>query len=260
MPFTTDGSVHHSGINNERDICLFLNTKSSSIRSAICPENSIVEHRGGTGSKADAEIVCPSPSDNKTVSIKHHKTGTFDWLNSSSAIPHTTKNPLNTGLQDIRNTYNKSSQKSTDIKNARTSTNDLLNKHLCTMTNETIKTVLSNCYNIYTDYVIIKNVTKKELVAFDRHKNIPELKTYEDWTYFLKSTPRAKTSAQIWRRNAEGQEVNTKLRIRLVLNNGVNALLGISTKNKSSVACIKIQQDDVAQFIASLIDPIKETY
>lgn len=260
MPFTTDGSVHHNGVNNEHEVCTFLNTKSSTIRSAICPENSIVEHRGGTGSKADAEIVCPSPSDNKKISIKHHKTGTFDWLNSTSAIPSILKNTLQSGLQEICKTYNTSSKGPADVESVRASSNNLLNKHLCTMSNDTIKEVLSNCYNIYTDYVIIKNVTKKELVAFDRHKNIPELKTYEDWTYFLKSTPRAKTSAQIWRRNAEGEEVNTKLRIRLVLNNGVNALLGISTKNKSSVPCIKIQQDNVAQFIASLVDPIKETY
>jgi hypothetical protein len=62
------------------------------------------------------------------------------------------------------------------------------------------------------------------------------------------------------RRTQTGEEINTCLRIRLVLNNGVNALVGQSSKNKSSVPCIKIQQDNVDLFISTLSDKVEESF
>ena len=38
--------------------------------------------------------------------------------------------------------------------------------------------------------------------------------------------------------------IDTGIRIRLHLNNGISALLGMSTTNKSSSFCIKFQQDN----------------
>lgn len=264
MPFITDGRVHHSGISNEHAICNFLNTKSTVLRAALCPAGSTVEHRGGTGSKADAEIVMAAPSgvaaENKSISIKHHKMGTFDWLNSSAAIPPTLKATLHTALQAIRATYDASSKLEADEKVARVAVENLFAEHLRGMSSESIKALLHGCYAIYTDYIIINDVAKNQLIAFDRTKNIPELRTFGDCSYFLKSSARAKTSAQVWRREADGREVNTKLRLRLVLNNGVSALLGKSASNKGSVPCLKIQQDDVSNFLSSLVDPWKEIY
>jgi hypothetical protein len=254
MPFTTDGRVHTLGIANEKEVCSFLNERSTTIKAALCPPGSVVNHQGGTGTKADAVIV--SAGGNKTISIKHHKTGTFDWLNSSAALPASLKETLQGALSGFRSAFTKAE---VDEKRVRAQCEELFAEHLRTMSSETIRGILHNCYSIYTDYVIITDVAKKELVAFDRYKNMPELQTFEGWTYFLKSTPRAKTSAQIWRRNAEGQEINTKLRMRLVLNNGVSALLGLSASNKTSFPCIKIQQDDVSHFIRSLVEPVKET-
>ena len=57
-------------------------------------------------------------------------------------------------------------------------------------------------------------------------------------------------------REKDGIEVNTNLRIRLVLNNGVNALLGQSSSNKTSVPCLKIQQDRVNLLMNGIVDPI----
>ena len=57
-------------------------------------------------------------------------------------------------------------------------------------------------------------------------------------------------------REKDGVSINTNLRIRLVLNNGVNALIGQSTKNKSSMPCLKIQQDRVNLLLTQLEDPI----
>ena len=258
MPFTTDGRVHHSGIANEKAICEFLNSRSAAIKATICPPDARVEHRGGTDQKADAEVV--SAAGNKTISIKHHKTGTFDWLNSTAALSDASKTHLQANLRTICEKFSTSTKTDADIATARRTCDDLFAAHLREMPSEQIRALLSGCYEKNTDYVIITDVAKSELVAFDRLKNLPELRTLEGWTYFMKSSPRAKTSAQIWRRAADGTEVNTRLRVRLVLNNGVTALLGLSTSNKSSSPCIKIQQDNVAGFIASLVEPVRETY
>jgi len=63
-------------------------------------------------------------------------------------------------------------------------------------------------------------------------------------TFFLKQG-RGTTSRQIWAKDSYGQEINTNLRIRLVLNNGVSALLGGKrwSSNDTSLLVIKIQQD-----------------
>jgi hypothetical protein len=50
------------------------------------------------------------------------------------------------------------------------------------------------------------------------------------------------------------------LRIRFVLNNGVTALLGLSSANNNSVPAIKIQQDNVAGFITSATDKTEHVY
>ncbi len=263
MPFTTDGRVHRSGTLNEKEVCTFLNTQSTIIKSAILSvldcNQATFEHRGGTHSKADAEIV--TARENKTISIKHHKgSGTFDWFNSSAAIPKHLKSILSTELQKIRATFDASQKSNADEDIARTACENLFAEHLRSMSSDSIKSMLSNCYTNYTDYVIITHCVKNEILMFDRRKNISELRTYDDWTYFLKASHRAKTSAQIWRRSADGQVQNTNLRMRLVLNNGVSALLGLSKNNSSSIPCLKIQQDNVKQFIATLSDPLKESY
>ena len=74
---------------------------------------------------------------------------------------------------------------------------------------------------------------------------------------FILKTTRAKSSRQLWLKTENG-EINTNLRIRITLNNGVNALLGKSKSNKSSTPSIKIQQDNVDKFIESCLD--KTTY
>ena len=51
-------------------------------------------------------------------------------------------------------------------------------------------------------------------------------------------------------------EVNTRLRLRLVSNNGLKALFGA----KGSVPCFKIQQEHVKDFLTGLRDAVRETW
>jgi len=96
------------------------------------------------------------------------------------------------------------------------------------------------------------------LVLYPKENNLSEFIAYPDWEYFLKSTPRAKTSRMIFRRK-DGVEVNTDLRLRMVLNNGVGALLGQSAKNKCSIPCLKIQQDRVDKLLVGLVNTTIDT-
>ena len=260
MVFTTDGRVHHSGISNEKTVCEFLKTRGGAVRNFLCSADEEITHKGGTGTKMDAEIHGGASAAPRGISIKHHKSGTFDWLNSSAEVPTEVKEPLLTGLQAIKAAFAASVKTEADVDVARGRCDALLGTQLRAMSSELIAGVLSKCYKAYPEFVLITNVAKKEFIAFKTAENMRELATYPGWTYFLKSTPRARTSAQIWRRGPDGTEVNTHLRLRLVLNNGVNALLGTSTANSGSVPCLKIQQDDVKGFIDSLVEPVRQTY
>lgn len=258
MPFTITGRVHVEGICNEKAVCAFLNTTSCAIRTAICPPSCVVEHRGGTGTKADAEIV--GGPENEGISIKNHssKTGTLDWVNSSASVPNKTV------LRDELNAIKSANYgKKESLLPARNEVSELLNKHLLCLSSDEIRNVMKTCYDAYPRWVIINDVLKKRLVCFEMRKNVAELKTFESDTYCLKASTKGRsdtTSMRIMRRMPSGEEVDTKIRLRLVLNNGVSALLGLSESNKTSTATLKLQHDDVAHLIDTLVDPIIETY
>jgi hypothetical protein len=258
MPFTTTGRVHVEGICNEKAVCAFLNTASTAIRTAICPPSSVVEHRGGTTTKADAEIV-GSP-EYTGISIKNHssKTGTLDWVNSSAAVPN--KVALNNELNVIKMAHY---GKAESLATVRAQVSSLLNKHLMNLTTDEIRAVMKTCYDAYPRWVIINDALKKRLVCFEMCKNVAELKTFDSDTYCLKASAKGRvnaTSMRILRRTSTGEEIDTKIRLRLVLNNGVNAFLGLSEKNKTSIPTLKLQHDDVAHLIRTLVDPIEEPY
>jgi ribosomal protein L12E/L44/L45/RPP1/RPP2 len=119
-----------------------------------------------------------------------------------------------------------------------------------------IRGLLQSVYDKYTDGIIIHCEKDNKLVYFEKDQ-LKELQCFIDSIYYLKHAANT-CSAQIMRRTPAGEEINTCLRIRLVLNNGVNALVGQSTKNKTSVPCIKIQQDNVDYFINTLNEKIEE--
>lgn len=260
MPFTTDGSAHRGGINNEKGIVAFLNANPTSPVCALFGGDTVglrFEHRGGTQTKTDA--VCINGTDpEKTISIKNHKLGTFDWLNSTSALPTDIHNCIKTELAAMKIEH---AAGSASLAAIRSRVADTLNIHLRSFQSEFIRTILQNIHAQYSDAIMIHDVKNSDLVCFLKEGNLAELATFTECAYFLKPTPRAKTSAQIWRKNIESQdETNTHLRIRLVLNNGVTALLGLSSSNSCSVPCIKIQQDNVAGFIRDITHPVHQHY
>lgn len=254
MPFRIDGISHANGVSNEKQLVNFLNTDSTVLRRHLLSTDQYFEHRGGTGQKADAAIVDVDGREVELISIKKHesKSGSFDWLNSSNAVKGLLKTNLQTGLATIKQSY--ANHKNLD--QSRLEVTALLQANML-MDSDFIKHMLHAIYLANPKYIMINCCARKEIVLFDREELL-ELKTYADHSYFIKMG-RGKTSAQIWR-NKDGVNVDTHLRIRLVLNNGVTALLGVSEKNKTSIPCIKIQQDKVDAMIAGLRATVREAY
>jgi hypothetical protein len=87
------------------------------------------------------------------------------------------------------------------------------------------------------------------------HNKLEELAVhpYDDSVVYELRAPKAKSSRQVWRIK-NGVETNTHLRLRMVLNNGIGALLALPTaKNKSSMLTMKIQQDNVDGLLKQVV-------
>jgi hypothetical protein len=255
--FKTDGSTHYSGIKNEHNIVLWLNQEESVIGKHLRPSSDyLVKHKGGTKCKADAIVV--NTQDNSifsTLSIKNHKTGTFDWLNSTKGFPDDVSTFLKESTKQMKANYSIHE----NLDSTREGIDTLFSNILYKLKNNDgfIREMMNSIYQKYTDGIIINCEKEQTLVYFEK-KELKELQGIPDSQYFLKHTP-GTCSAQIMRSSKNSfEEFNTYLRLRLVLNNGVNALVGTSLKNKTSVPCIKIQQDNVDFFLQSIENKLIE--
>lgn len=255
--FKTDGSTHYSGIKNEHNLVDFLNKDESIIGKHLRPSTDfLVKHKGGTQCKADAIII--NTLDNSiftTLSIKNHKTGTFDWLNSTKGFPNEISTFLKERTKEIKTNYSLHQ----NLDSTREDLDTLFSNTLSQLKNNDgfLREILDSIYQKYTDGILVNCEKEKILVYFEK-KELKELQGFTDSTYFLKHKP-GTCSAQIMRSsNNSFEEINTYLRIRLVLNNGVNALVGTSLKNKTSVPCIKIQQDNVEDFLNTIENKLLE--
>jgi hypothetical protein len=65
-------------------------------------------------------------------------------------------------------------------------------------------------------------------------------------------------SAKIMFEDEEGNTIDHGLRIRIVTNNGIGALIGKSKSNSSSQGVVKIQQDNIPGLISGLGNKIRK--
>lgn len=249
MPFPNKGENHFDGVKNEKEIVEFLNkTPDNNFNKTIEKNHGYKvkcwKHEGGTKQKMDASVHLENGKI-VGVSIKRHKSGTFDWENTTKGVPKELKEKI----EEFKKTnMNKSIPAKGGIRDELA---DINSKYLENMTSKHIQETLSKIYDTEenTNIIIINDMKHKRFIMFGKSNLDPYFNSKHKHTYILKSSPRAKTSRQIWIRSTDGCEINTNLRIRLILNNGINALLGKSKKNKTSVSSLKIQQDRVDKFI-----------
>lgn len=245
MAFRTDGSSHTDGIKNEKQQIKYLQDGAAHRVVTGLSENFQVVPKGGTQFKEDFQIV-----DGDTtirVSAKRKKkmsTGSYDYVNSSSVMSEIgSLSHMSSFAQGLR----KAGQ-------AKSTTRKKFNEE----SNRTLRTLSStDISNILIDHVAKKNKGIRMMIT-DKATNtnywykFEESQMYKDVIRLLDEDyeynpelvfGRGKTSAKIIFKDSSGNEIDHNLRIRLVLNNGVGALLGLSKSNKNATPTIKIQQD-----------------
>lgn len=173
MPFVSTGATHYSGIRNELTNTEFLQKGSLFIRTYLqylYGDDIDFKHEGGT-QKTDDAIILKNNSRIAGISYKHHKSGTFDWLNSSKNIPDL--ETLKLSLSVYKNKYPnitadifKENEK--DIRNQR---DDIIHNHLTNITSDMIKSILTYIYNDYSEHIIINLVSEGKYLYYPKNEN-----------------------------------------------------------------------------------------
>jgi hypothetical protein len=252
MAYKTDGSSHTTGIKNEENLIERLQKTARTLYPQLSDDFKVVK-RGGTKFKQDMEIVDGGTtiliSAKKKTDIK---TGSFDWVNSSSAtktIP-CLKEFAKT-VKDIGDLHDLKGSAKLGVLNAS-------HKALGELTSEDVRSILQ-------EHVSNKNKGMKVVIS--------ETTTGNNWEYDFEDsplnnsiqnhTPRVQLgdgidSAKIMFEDDEGNTIDHGLRIRVVTNNGIGALIGKSKANKSSQGVVKIQQDNIPGLISGLGNKIRK--
>jgi hypothetical protein len=250
MVFPHQGQNHANGIKNEKDVVKYQNLHpTSNFNNCLLDKYQVPSlnwtHEGGTQTKADA-IVHLSNKHQIPISIKNHNEGSLDWLNTTKDVPES--------LKLITKEFKEKYISKENIDEAmREELENIFHEELNKFSSQTLSIMLNNLFDKYPEWILVNDQKNKRFITFNKI-NLKRIFD-KDNDFILKST-RAKSSRQIWLKNEQGLEVNTNLRIRIHLNNGISALFS----KKGSSPCIKIQQDKVDEFIASCSDKIIDQY
>ena len=270
MPFPNQGENHANGISNEKNIVNYLSshpdcTINKHLEQVNC--SSIIEwkHEGGTKQKRDASYQLENGV-RMGISIKNHDNGTFDWINTTKGVPECLKQEIVNFKKNACTDMFACPTGPTDTPipkkgGVREELDNIFSTYLDNLTSTDIIELLSKIYKTEenTNYIIVNDKKTNKLIMFDELNLDTYCNPNHNHNFILKKSY-AKTSRQIFIKKDDGVEINTNFRIRLLLNNGVSALLGKSTKNKTSVPCLKIQQDNVDEFINNCVDKVITDY
>lgn len=251
MPYQR--GVHQIGIKNEKNL---LNLLNLGLFSNIFSEGTNFIQRGGTQTISDIDAVCGNEI--QGISAKNWSGATHDWVNTSRFM---ISKEINKIFQNIVRKkcgdYTPEDYKHNE-KKIREYTETLFDKilGLTQVWEREVERILGDLYEKYPEHVIVTDKKNSRFIHYPKcEDNFKEfvLCSSQDWKVFFKQG-RGKSSRQIWRKcNTSGEEVNTNLRLRVVLNNGVGALCGFSKSNNNSSICLKIQQENVENHLNSLV-------
>lgn len=269
MAYNITGRSHKEGVKNEIKVANYLNklieTNPQLIMDAFnltSLEDIEFTHQGGTAHKSDLDISSKSTGDLiKEISIKKFNEGsTFDLVNTTKIDEYLTEeamknySPLKDYLSRMQGKFKDKElgdefkkQKKSEVKGK---IEELTNTFLSSLSDHEIRGIISKVYEKDCEYLLITKFTKgstgdkSELLSYfivKKEDRADYSKYIQNGTLSL-SKGRGLTSKQIL---VDG--VSEGLRLRVVLNNGVNALLGFNwqnkQKNQSSTLTFKIQQD-----------------
>ena len=239
--FKTNGSTHHQGVSNEHATIDILNEFS------VYDTN--VTHKGGTKHKADAV------AGEKGISIKHKaglKNGSFDWVNTSQindVIDRTCFENFFTFLKGAH-MLPKEDRKAL-IDQARDLFNDCCEKALNTIDPYMMLDFMrTHVVEKQRGYGIVINDTKHEMLHIMEADRLTMTECIKADHIPQLVRGKGKSSRRMLL-NGSFCSVDLGLRVRVTSNNGIKAFLGLSKANKSSQIVIKIQQDNVRQFVTT---------
>ena len=244
MPYNIDGEVHHAGVANEDNTVNLCNARiPENIQEDYPGMRLTFRKEGGTSLVSDMGIY----ADAVRVaggSDKLHRNGTFDHVNTSKVLDYLPCESLQNMLVDFRRDHFRDSSV---VDRVKATIKDATNTMWNTMTSDGIRRLLILLDERTPEWMFVREPEEMSVFRHTEMREFSEFPRDESWTYVLKSA-RAKESRQIWREK-DGLSVNTNLRVRLVTNNGVSALLGLSNANKNSILTVKIQQDQVGKLL-----------
>jgi hypothetical protein len=238
----------------------------------IFPEISIetiAEQRGGTQYKEDGVIICKNTGDViKRISYKKKektKGGTFDWVNTTSYITEEKKKgslsiaPLANVIDQAKSVRSSNLVTDKTVEDFRVKVHEATEETLNNFKSEDIRSMIKTLM-IDSNKDIHVTVTTLDTgniyyFPFDQH-NMNSLVEDEKVIFSLEKKRKAKycDSRTIMAEVIDvdtglPKKIDTGVRIRLHLNNGVSAMLGKSTTNNTSVFCVKFQQDNFQEII-----------
>jgi hypothetical protein len=247
MAFKTDGSVHAEGIANENSLKTKLeNGLAKKIYQHLDNHFEVVQ-KGGTANKQDLEVVDSSGS--RHISAKRKKginIGSFDYVNTSAAIKKESV------FDDFVQAVEELKTAGLSVTTTREKFNEMSHDMMKKISGDSLSKILKQ-------HVNDKNRDMKIIIT--------DSSTNTDYVYDFRDTPlyeaicnlvprfewgRGKTSARIVFYDSNNNKYDYGLRGRLVLNNGINALLGKSKSNKTSQPVFKVQQDKVGNMLAEI--------
>ena len=239
--FKTNGSTHHQGVKNEYATIDLLN------KYGVYAED--VSHRGGTKQKADAV------AGKKGISIKHKaglKNGSFDWVNTSNVnaiIDRTCFDNFFTVLRGARQLPIE--QREAIVEETRDLFTKCCEKALNSISSEALSKFLqTNITQKQRGYGIVINDTKHETLHIMEADRLIMTKCIDAGYPAKLMKGRGKSSRKlVFGGYEEGGIFDLGLRVRVTSNNGIKAFLGLSKANKSSQIVIKVQQDDIKEFV-----------
>jgi hypothetical protein len=276
MSFLCNGSNHVTGIENEVSM---TNRFNQDLTKTIFPDitvPTVTEMRGGTKSKADAVIIDLSKiqlTDEdegkiiKKLSFKKKNktnTGTFDWVNSTSFLTQARNDKLSSVDPIValisEATIAKNSGKVTDedVESFRMKTRQATDTTLNSFSSDDIKMLIKKLMiDSNKDIEVLVTVINTQDIYYFPFSAHPIIKMVNDSTvkfFFHKKSKKAHCDsrtvmAEFTDELGLTKVVDTGVRIRLHLNNGVQALLGVSKTNSTSSFCLKFQQDNFKEII-----------
>jgi hypothetical protein len=227
-----------------------FNSSPPTVIQAAYPEQVLrFVQKGGTGQVDDIEVFIGEEKVTG-ISTKHHGgSGTFDYIKTSKVMDYAPSiQPLVAEIEAFKREHHKQ-EAAVPVLRALVKTR--VNELWPTIESENIRHLLKVTHERNSQWVCV--TTSSGNIIFP-HNDIKELSAYPydpEVTYELRKA-RAQGSRQIWRVK-NGEATNTHLRIRLLLNNGVTAALGLSSSNSNSSMCVQLQQDNVDGLLKQVV-------